>query len=162
MNNIKNKKAQLGDMMLVGVFLFVLLVIGFGIFLGTTIFFGGDIDFRSLESQILEYKIERCVLEKDVNSFFEKADISGFLETCGLNLRVNATYGIYFEICDGSCFTNWPEKGGVLLSTGGDFSQCNFEGTKENLNYPKCLSSSLEKDGKEYWIVTASNQKIRR
>ena len=59
------KKGQMGGYLMLGSFIFMLLVIGGGIAAGTLLFFGTGYDFRKADSHALNYKISKLNLAKD-------------------------------------------------------------------------------------------------
>ncbi len=150
-----NRGGETGNQLMFFTFLFMLVMIGAGIVAGVLIFFGNEYDTRHIDADILNYKIRKCIIEKD----FEFSN-NGFFETCLLNEKTMTDSEIIVKICIDSsdCLT---EKDSLLIF-GSNFQACGFEGVKENKAFPRCKMNSFVKEGKKYDVITGSNQKVRR
>ncbi len=149
-----NRKGAIGEQLSVFYFIFLMLMIGVGIVIGTSIFYGKGYDYRQTEADLLNYKIEKCILENDLDENFFKEE--NFFANCKLSKEV-LTRNNLLKICDGfgeNCFVN--REAYVIL--GSNFNSCKLE----NKNSPKCSVKEIEKDGKRYVIISGSNQDSRR
>ena len=143
---VLNKKAQIGEQIMVFPFLFILVVICVGIAIGVYIFFGGGYDFRQVDADILSYKIGNCILDNEVNEEFW----SDLYTKCRLNKEVLDKYSL-FRVSYG---------GDEKFSTGGDFEQCGFKGKNEK--YPQCSKKEFVKGEMRVIVETTNKQSSRR
>jgi hypothetical protein len=138
-----NKKAIGGNKIMIFPFLLVLIIILGGLVLGVWLFFGSEIDFRQIDTDLLNNKIQSCLSKNTIdwqkqNDFYEKCKINQ--ESLQQNLLILIT-----------------QSDKTLLTTGKiDPTQC-FLGEK-NKNYPVCTKSSFN----DLIILTGSNQKANK
>src|SRR3989344_9290281 len=144
-----NRKGQAGHWATFFLFLFILIIIGAGIVLGTSAYFGAQYDFRAEDSLLLNYKIKNCINNIDftIEENFEKY----FLDKCNLNeqtIKKDFLINLYVDTS-------------LKYTSGKDGSICKL--SEKNKDYPKCTDSVFVKliDGqnKEVRILTGSNQK---
>ena len=154
------KKANLGNQMMFFLFIFMLLLIGVGIVAGAVMYYGSDYDLRLVEAEILNLKVRNCIM---INGIDDKL-IEGFFEKCLINKSVVENNKLMIRICENvvnkeECMAaNEP-----IFQSGTNFQVCGFIGSSENENFPKCAFSTFSSgDGKNYMIITSSNQKIMR
>ena len=146
MINTMNRKGQLGNQLMIFIYLALLTMIAVGIVVGTLIFFGPGYDSRQADSDILNNRVVNCLMQNDFTKV--KADIYG---VCGFN-KIGLNETLYkINVCDGSC----GEQLGII-SVGGNFAVCKLTG--KGVDYPKCTITNIIKDGKSYEVMTASNQ----
>lgn len=77
----------------------VLVVIAVGIVVGTTIFFGGKLDVRAVEAEILANKIADCLVENGkMNQEFLNENTGGFdiSSACSINKTIIQESGNYY------------------------------------------------------------------
>src|SRR3989304_5956883 len=94
---ISYRRGQLGEQMMVFMFIFFMVIIGGGIVIGTGIFIGPEFDFRASEAVLLNYHIRNCFLGGNLDN---RASISddvivqtAFIsERCKLNKNLIGTY----------------------------------------------------------------------
>jgi len=140
-----NKKAQLGEQMTFFAFLFLLIIIGLGIVAGVYIFFGSGYDFRSVDADLLNYKIRNCISNNLLDDNFK----NNFYEICKIDLKVIEDKNYIIRIlADEKEFFDF-----------GDELQCEL--SAKNINYPKCTSVNFNSNGKNIFILTGSNQQSR-
>ena len=135
-----------------GIFSFVgmlalFLLFSVGVFIAIGSFFGDGYDFRSMEAEILSFKVEKCLLENEIDW------ISGNLyESCRFNGNVLENFEenrLGILICEGSC-----EDEEVLFKEGSDFTSCNFG--EEKSRFMRCKSSFVDSEFGYFEIVTGS------
>ena len=152
-NCIRNKKGNLGNQISIFTFVFFLVIIAGGIYAGVYMFFGEGYDFRSVESELLAYRIKQCVME-------DKFDKEKFFALCDIDEKV-VTANNMIKVCFNTqdCI---EESKNISFSVGSNFQACMLGGAKENENYPQCAFLNFEKDGKKFEIVAGSKQNARR
>ncbi len=137
-----NKRGRAGSKLMIGFFIFVLVIIGGGITAMIFIFYGDGYDFRSADSEVLNFKIEKCLLEKEIDW-----NIDGdFYSKCGFNREVmerNYVYGIL--------------EGEKVLLKIGDYKSCEITIEKKG-DYPQCKIGAVG----NLKIITGSNQRAGR
>ena len=150
------RKGQIGNMTMIIAFVFLLMIIGTGIYLGTMIFFSSDYDFREIDAKILNKNIRTCIKEQDINwSNNDKRALSKeFLSKCRINLN----------IIDNSFFVQIKNGDVEFINLGrGDEVQCGL--SEKNIKYMRCFNSTIYKNyGDErfpFFIQTGSNQNSR-
>jgi len=150
---IFNKKADLGDHLMIFGFLFLVVVIAFGLMAGVYIYFGAEYDFRQVEADVLNYKIRECILSSEID--WNSAD--DFYDRCGFDKSVLEENN-KIKVCKGvgDCIS-----GASVFVLGSGFQECGFEAAEENKNFPRCSIRSLKKEGDSYEIITAGSQ-LRR
>lgn len=153
-----NKKADTGDKLMFFPFLFLLVIIGIGIVIGVFIFFSQGYDFREGESQLLVYKIKKCISSNEMNNEFSK----NFFTICKLNQKIIEKNNI-IKICKNSndCISETNDDK-ILFTSGSNFVACSLKGAKDNPAYPRCYEDSLKKNNEVFTIITGSNQLSRR
>jgi len=150
------RKGQIGNMTMIIVFVFLLGVIGTGIYFGTWMFFSSDYDFREIDAKILNKNIRLCIKNQEINwSNSDKEALSSeFLKKCRINS--NVTDNLFFiQIKNGDV---------EILNLGrGDGVQCGL--LEKNTKYMRCFNSTIhESYGNEeflFFIQTGSNQNYR-
>ena len=141
-----DKCGRLGDKLAFGIFFLALLIIGGFIVIGVYFHYGGEYEFRGIEAEILAAEIESCILEKDV-------DWNQLYNECAINKEVINKYG----------FILIQENGNDVFSVNkGETVACESQALQRNKGYLRCASSDFTKAGREYHILTGSNQRIRR
>lgn len=150
-----DRKGTIGEQISIVMFLFLMIIIGIGIYIGTSIFFGNGYDFREVESGLLNYKIKECIIKNEVHEeFFED-----FLERCKLNKEILQKNNI-IKICKNSGDCIRAEKS--EFSLGSDFQSCGFEGARENIEFVRCSINKFKKGGDEFDVIAGSKQNRRR
>jgi hypothetical protein len=157
MNSLR-KRGELGNQILMFEYLFLLISIAVGISVGVLIYFGDGFDFRQIEADILNSKMQDCISQ---NFVLDKIT-SNFYETCLINMDSVEKNKLLIRICENSSAEKCASGNGILFSVGGNFESCFFSGAKENKAYVQCSSKIMEKEGKTLVILTGSNQQIRR
>jgi hypothetical protein len=142
---LKNKRAQLGDQVMIIPFLFLLIVIGIGITAGVYLFYGAEYDFRQVQADILNFRVKNCVLDKEID-FSSETD---FFEKCGIFFGVQKKEVLIEISSDGERIFGWGDETACLLSG-------------KNDEYPKCKITEFEKNEKTFKVLTGSNQFSRR
>lgn len=143
-----NSKAQSGNFMFIFWFLFLLILVGGGIALGISMFFGSEYDFRQVDANILNHKLTKCLSENEIDLSQTNEEIgSEIYKKCKINpdLSDNSLL-ILIKIGDEQKFKAGP----------GDATQCAL--AEKNKNFPRCKSSSITKDYTLINITTGSNQ----
>ncbi len=148
-----NKIAQLGSQMMIFAFLFLLFVIGVGIVIGISIFFGEEYEFRKVDADILNYKLRECISQKDINWDLAQDEIEKeIFEKCNLN-----------EAILKQDFTISIKLNGEIKYNLGVASKCSL--SEKNKEFPKCTESNVVKningDSKTFSILAGSEQNIR-
>src|SRR3989338_10777347 len=93
---MKNKKGQTEDMVPIIPFVFLLLIFEAGIGLGFSIFFNSEYDFKKVDAQILNIKIQDCLKLNEINLEQDAESLENELfKKCNLN---NNTIKKYFTI----------------------------------------------------------------
>jgi len=156
---IIGKKGELGEQMVFFAFIFLMGIVGGGIVIGTSFYIGGGYDFRASDASLLGAKIEGCVGNGfDLSTIKTSTDTETLSEKCGLNKDILESY-YKIKICNrndvadanGCLNTNNP------IFNFGDVTPCGY--TSDNAK--KFLGCS-RRATKDYIIITATNQKIRR
>jgi len=129
-------------------FLALLAIIGVALAMGISLFFGEEIDYRQNDADILNYKIQNCLLNNEIDFSLEEDKIKEqFYSLCNLNQEViEKKLLILLEV-------NNIEK---LKSGRGDKTQCSL--AEKNKNYPRCQTSLLNINQESITITTGSNQ----
>ena len=139
---IINKKAQLGEQIMIFPFLFMIIIIGLGIAAGIYMFFGSGYDFRQVDADILNYKIRECLSNNKID-FSQETE---FFTTCSLNEKViKESFIILIE-----------QNNQVKIGSNSDETTCSI--AKENPNYPKCTTTYLN----DFKILTGSKQQAQK
>lgn len=160
-NRINNKRGQLGSQTMVFVFLFLMIVIGVGIVLGVSIYFGSGYDFRGDDAELLSFKTRECLLEEKVNLELKGIDLeNNFFENCDISRESMLNNSLILKVCFEKEIEDCLIENGEI-QIGGNFQTCGFEGVKENNAFPKCFKDSLKIEGRDYSIISGSNQKIK-
>ena len=144
-----DKTGQLGESLWAASYLLLLVIFAGGIAGGHTIFFGGEIDYRKSEAELLNYKVQDCIYEQSINGEWEV----GF-EVCNLDMN-NIKKNIIIEV-----LRNGEEEWRV--GSVSDFEECYFEGAKRNSNFKQCSIQKIFVLGEEIEIKTGSGQFIHR
>ena len=153
---IKSKKAQTGDMMMIFAFMFLLLIIGTGIYFGTSLFFSSNYDFRKTDTEILNRKLTSCFKENNINLENPEALKEEISTLCKINPQVIENYLLIIIFKDSS-------PGPFLKIGKGDETSCALE--EKNINFPKCMTSEIIKNYNKQPItlkvIVGSNQNSR-
>jgi len=157
-----HKKAQLGEQIMVFMFIFLMFVIGAGIVLGTYFFVGPEFDFRNAEADMLSYKIRTCINANEVVLTGDaEQNLKLVYEKCSINKNL-LDMNNFIKICDN---TKNPldcvNKENPVLSSAGpsSFQPCGF---LEKNKFLGCSMNNFVKDDKIYTILVTSKQTIRR
>lgn len=148
-----NKKAVLGVANMIWLFLLIAFIILIGLAAGFYIFLSAEYDFREVDASILNYKIEKCLGENELKWEADKEDFEQqFYPICNLNKKVISenNFFIYINFNDEKNYTAGK----------GDRTQCAL--SEKNPNYPVCVDSILEKNGKTIFVQTGSNQHSKK
>ncbi len=152
-----DKRAELGDQLALGMFLFLMTIIGLGIIGGVYLFYGYGYDFRSLEANLLGQKVISCLGENEINAEF----FNNFYKKCNFNQQV-LSEDHKLKICSNvdlqTCIGNG--KGEFVL--GSDFDICLLNAAKKNRNYPKCETMEFKKGESTYVVLAVSNQQFKK
>ncbi len=128
-------------------FLFLMAFIIGVIALGVYLFFGAkNSNFMENEAEILAYRLEKCILEKEVD--FEKA-----YQQCGLNKNAIEKYSII------QILKNDKE---VFSVNKGKVESCLFKGNKKNPEAQKCAIKNIFKGKDKFDILAGSFNKGRK
>ncbi|MEI6850029.1 MAG: hypothetical protein WCK29_03245 [archaeon] len=146
---IKNKKGALGNQIMIFEYIFILMVVSVGFFVGISAFFGQSYDFRQTQADLLSYKISDCLNQN------ENMDFNNFFSVCGLNKELLEKNNLDFKICDSMDFSNCASAS-AKVSVGSNFELCFLTGASNNDKYPKC---SLKNINSKYALITMVNQK---
>jgi hypothetical protein len=159
-----NKKAQLGEQLMIFVFLFFLVIIGGGIIIGTYVFVGPEFDYRTTEAAILNYQIRECFLQGKLagldalpGDILTRKDF--VFKACRINPDVANSNNLVKICIAGSEIKQCLGEENPVFTTGGDFQPC---GMNDPTKFLGCSVESVMKNGKNYVVVTTSKQKIRR
>ena len=134
----------MGEIVMFFPFIFICLIIAAGIWIGVGAFYGGEYDFRQAEAELLASRVVEC---------FKMGDFEIYRD-CNLNREVIETEHLIF--------IKYNDEVIVNVGVGDYLQQCFFEGIKKNRNYPNCVSGTFTREGKEFYYVVGSNQRIRR
>lgn len=149
-----NKKAQIGSQLMIFPFILLLVIIGVGIVAGAVSFFGKEYDYRNVDADILNNKIQNCLSEQNIIW-----NDDSFYKLCDLDKNSILNNSIIFKICKNSdnCIIE-SDSSKIQLSVGGNFNACSFIGTQKNDAFPKCTEKVTIINGVKYDIITGSNQ----
>ena len=147
-----NNRRGTGEAVMFFPFAFIIVVIIIGLVIGLGSFYGGEYDFRALESQILAERVLNC-FNNQSNDFFSQGFV--IAKTCHLNQEViENEHLIYFKRADDNS---------TLMTGIGDYvQQCSFVGAQRNRNYPRCVNGTVIKNNAEFYYVIGSNQRAMR
>jgi hypothetical protein len=151
-----NKKGETGNQLISLTYIFLMVIIAFGITAGISIFFGAEYQFKQVDSDSLYLKVVKCIRENDDTLF------NDFYSKCGINKDVVGNYS-KIKICSGSenCVAE-ADSQKIKFIIGGDFQSCDFSGIKGNNNFARCTKGVVETNGNSYQIITGSRQVLRR
>jgi hypothetical protein len=152
-----SKKGNAGNQIMIVPYLFIIVIISMGIASGMWIFFGSPPDFRPVDSTILSYNIQRCILENEVNSEFT----GNFFKNCWISQNVTEKY-YDIKICLNKDSVGCIEDNSPLFISGSNFQICGISGIEGNANYPVCVKKTIIKGDKKYSILVLGDQKPRR
>lgn len=82
MEEAMDKKAQTGDMLSIGYFILLLIIIGGTIFLMSKLVLGVAYDARLTDASILGYTIQKCISENNL----KESDFGNIQQICGIRL----------------------------------------------------------------------------
>ena len=163
-----NRRAQLGEQIMIFVFIFFLILIGGGIVIGTMLFLGNDIDFRETGATMLAYKIKQCMIDGKTSTIVQGENeqmLSALAEKCNLRNDVITLYN-RIRIClnskdANSCILEGDKKK-IFVSSDGDFNMCDKIYASKNPGLPKCVSDSFNSGNNFVIILVTDKQAIRR
>ena len=144
-----NYKSQAGNFAVIFWFIFLLVLTTIGLVAGVVIFFGEEYDFRQVDSDILNKKINDCLQKKEID--LEAENFSREIEKkCSLNL----------EVIKEDYFLLIKKDENILFDVGqGDETQCAL--AEKNINFPRCSNSTLTIENNLFFIQAGSSQKRR-
>lgn len=145
-----NKRGEVGDQVMLIVFILLLVLISVGVVSGVLIFFGSEYDFRQASAEVLNYNIRNCLDKEGIDADF----FSNLYQRCGLNEGIiNSSYIV--KICENSkdCIMEQNYK-----FSWGDAVKCGLKGAFGNVNYPRCSIREITVQGVTYTIITGSKQ----
>jgi len=156
-----HNRGQLGEQIMVFMFIFLMFVIGAGIVLGTYFFIGPEFDFRAVEADMLSYKIKDCILND--GSLFDgiKANPDLFYTKCSLNKEVIESNNA-IRVCPGAAEVNIcldPNNPDAVFAVG-NYGLCDPAGSNKIVGCS--VASFSDSKGTNYVIIATSKQKIRR
>ncbi len=151
---IGNKKGM-GEKLLFFIFFLMMLIVALGLAGGVYSFFGrAYFDVRQTEADILFNKVVDCMDENDffANEFEGNKEL--FFEKCRLNKKVlEKEHLVYVKrAADESEFF-------VGVYSFKDF--CRLDAAAKKKELPLCTEEKVFADGKEYLVITASNQDVQ-
>lgn len=144
-----NKRGDLGNQTMTIMFVFFLVMISSGIAGGIFIFYGSGNDARGVEAQQLSSILKNCIEQGRTDEISIRSE--NFFSECGLYDKViKKDYTIQIKRVNGETFYSFnnPEA-------------CQFEGVRQNNDYPVCYKLNARFEGKDYEIISGSNQKPR-
>ena len=153
-----NRKGQAGENISIFTYLFFMIVIGVGLYVGLNLFFIQGYEFRVVEADLLNYKIRECIIDNNVDDNFRE----NFYDVCRLKRDVVEKYNL-IRICKNSddCISERDENS-LLIGEGSKFQACKFKGGKENDFFPRCVIKSFVKGRDRFEVITGSTQISRR
>ncbi len=149
-----NKKGDGGDVMMFFAFLFLIIIILTGLWLGIFAFFGDGYDFRRAEAEIMADKISNCFGEKGISKLLEGSFTEQLKRECGFNDNIEKERLVYLRNLEDET----ERFAGVL-----DYkNQCFFEGAERNRNYPVCVKFEFSNGEERFEVITGSKANERR
>ncbi len=156
-----HKKGQLGEQLMIFAFIFLIVLIGAGIVIGTGIFIGSEFDFRGSDAEMLSFRVKDCLINSGgewISGLKSEGGADLLYQKCNLGKSVIESYN-RIKVCRGesspsNCIGE-ADSAKIVFSSKGDFEPC---GLKES---NKFLGCSIISTG-EYTIIATSNQQIRR
>lgn len=154
-----DRKGQLGDQILIFAFIFMMVIIGGGIVIGTYFYIGAEFDFRATEAKLLGYSIKDCILSDSGWLGDLKTNPDLFYENCRLNKKL-ITENNAIRICTATdvqgCIN---QQIGQDVFAVGNYALCDPGGSNKLVG---CSVSSFTKDNVDYVVIATSKQSIRR
>ena len=152
----KNKRAQVAEQLASGgPFFFLMFVILAGIVIGSVLFFGSGYDSRKADANFLNYKIQGCLLNGNLDK------ISGdFYKSCSLNKDAVENNKIMIKVCKGVSQNDCITEENSVFYAGSNFQACKFIGVQKNKAYLKCTIKEIYVNGVLFSIITGSNQQV--
>ncbi len=162
-----NKKGQLGEQIMIFVFIFFLVIIGGGIVIGTLLFFGNNIDYRGAEASMVAFKIKQCMLEGKVSTILKGENeqmLSMLADRCNLRKEVVLLYN-RIRICTdlkdvNSCILAGDKN--KFLTSDGEFNVCDKQFASKNQGLEQCFSEIFNYHNTQIVILVTDRQSIRR
>lgn len=140
-----NKKAKTGNFFMIIAFMFILIFISVGIIIGIYMFFGSELDFRQIDSDVLNFRIKKCISEKEIN-WEHELDL---YKKCLLNEQViKDNFLVLIKI-----------NNEIKYDHAADEIQCDL--SEKNDAFPKCTNSNFNKNGNDIYILTGSEQRSK-
>ena len=144
------KKAQAGNALMIFWFIFLLILVGGGIVIGIGMFFGSEYDFRQVDADLLNIKINSCLQENPLDFSKTNSEIENeIFEKCKINEKLSE-HGLFILIKN-------KTQEQILKIGSGDNTQCAL--ADRNENFPRCENSTIILAKEKYFIFTGSNQK---
>ena len=142
-----NRRGQVAEGLDLLPFLFFIVIVVGGISAGAAIFFGAEIDFRTVEANQLVDKIQGCIASEDKWADSQES----FYKICKLNENVleNGNYILKVSV-DGEESSD--------LTVGSNFESCDFKAAKRNRHFVRCGFRDFKVDGRSYEVVAGSKQ----
>ena len=142
-----NNRAQSGDLLSIGYFLFILILIAVPIFLMVNVVFGQKTDVRSADASILVEKVSRCLEE-------HKPDVS--------IVDINYLQGVCgFDLKDRRFVVSIYDSESTYFSYGDSISCGLYDLGSKNSQYSKCYYStsylSVDGDEMQVYVLAGSN-----
>ncbi len=136
------KRGESGEMLMFFILFGFMLIVGGGIVGGVYLFYGGELDYRQEQADVLSYKIEKCLVEN------AELDKSKFFEECGLEE----------SFFDGEEYNLEISKGDEnYIAKGSNFVSCDLAGAKENKHFARCSKRVFEVKGVEFEAIVMVN-----
>ncbi|MEM3405540.1 MAG: hypothetical protein QW117_01035 [Candidatus Pacearchaeota archaeon] len=140
---------------------FIWIIVIVGVISNIYIFTNKEIDYRSLDSKILNKKISHCLQNNYFNFSKSEEEIKkDILEICNLNNNTlnSELFSAKIEVVQ--------ENKKIILGPESMFIQCEIKEEANAINYPICVKSEINvsKENKLYnlIILTSSNAKGKR
>ena len=131
-----------------------------------------DIRIKNPEKVYFQYMVD----DKDLIEFIDNRNkyetydknnlvqnFDNFYELCGINREVVENKMFVLKICENMDTSECIISEEALVSAGQSFQiECVLIGGEQNRAFPKCVSSNIHLNGRDFTIITGSKQKIRR
>jgi hypothetical protein len=138
-----NKKADADDWIMLFAYLVVLGLIAFSVGFIVAVYFNQYYEFRQIDSDLLNYRIKKCLSEKDIN-LNQESDKFGeeIFQKCNINEEVVKKHFLLIIRQDNELKYSWK----------GDEALCHLE--RDHPTLPKCTQSTITKNQKQITIIT--------
>jgi len=138
---IENKKAQLGDQILIFQFILLILIISVSLFAGISLFFSNEYNYKLQDASLLNSKIQSCLSSHDLSLNPEEFK-EQFFSVCSINQKV----------IEENFIVRIKHNSNTLYNYKSDRIVCSL--SDKNPEFPRCISSKFG----QYTILTGSNQ----